>query len=145
MERQHLSMNSDMNRTAKLELEGKIYELPIVEGSEGEKAIDISALRNQSGYITLDDGYANTGSCSSAITFIDGERGILRYRGIPIEELAERSTFVETAYLIIYGHLPVHAELQRFSELLTQNEILHEDMKYHFEGFPPKAHPMAIL
>lgn len=134
-----------MNNTAKLELEGKIYELPTFEGAEGEKAIDISALRAQSGYITLDDGYGNTGSCKSAITFIDGEQGILRYRGIPIEELAQRSTFVETAYLIIYGRLPNEQELRRFSGLLTKNENIHEDMKFHFEGFPSNAHPMAIL
>ncbi|HKS35593.1 MAG TPA: citrate synthase, partial [Verrucomicrobiae bacterium] len=131
--------------TAKLELDGKAFELPAVVGSEGEKAIDISALRNNTGYITLDDGYGNTGSCSSAVTFIDGEKGILRYRGIPIEELAEQSTFVETAYLLIYGQLPGRVELRRFSELLTQNENLHEDMKHHFEGFPASAHPMAIL
>ena len=134
-----------MNKTAKLEIEGKVYELPIVEGSEGEKAVDISALRAKSGFITLDDGYGNTGSCKSAITFIDGEKGILRYRGIPIEELALRSTFIETAYLIIYGHLPTEAEMRRFSGLLTKNENIHEDMKYHFEGFPSSAHPMAIL
>ena len=105
----------------------------------------ISTLRDSTGYITLDDGYSNTGSCASRITFIDGEKGILRYRGIPIEELAEKSTFVETAYLLIYGKLPAKAELKRFSDLLTQNENLHEDMKYHFEGFPSNAHPMAIL
>lgn len=134
-----------MSETAKLELDGKAVELPIVVGSEGEKAVDISALRNNTGYITLDDGYGNTGSCASAITFIDGEQGILRYRGIAIEELAEHSTFVETAYLLIYGRLPTRAELRRFSELLTQNENLHEDMKHHFEGFPANAHPMAIL
>jgi citrate synthase len=134
-----------MSKTAKLELDGKVFELPGVVGSEGEKAIDISALRNNTGYITLDDGYGNTGSCNSAITFIDGEQGILRYRGIPIEELAEQSTFVETAYLLIYGQLPGRAELRQFSELLTQNENLHEDMKHHFEGFPASAHPMAIL
>jgi citrate synthase len=136
---------SNMNKTAKLEIEGKIYELPIVEGTENEKAVDISALRAQSGYITLDDGYGNTGSCKSAITFIDGEQGILRYRGMPIEELAQRSTFIETAFLIIYGHLPNEKELQRFSGLLTKNENIHEDMKFHFEGFPSNAHPMATL
>ncbi|MGB9602484.1 MAG: citrate/2-methylcitrate synthase, partial [Limisphaerales bacterium] len=134
-----------MSNTAKLELEGKVYELPIVVGTEGEKAIDITKLRDTTGYITLDDGYANTGSCISNITFIDGEKGILRYRGIPIEELAEKSTFVETAYLLIYGHLPTRKELQRFSDLLTENQYLHEDMKFHFEGFPTGAHPMAIL
>lgn len=134
-----------MSNVAKLELEGKTYELRTVVGSEGEKAVDISALRNNTGYITLDDGYGNTGSCSSAITFIDGDNGILRYRGIPIEQLAEKSTFVETAYLLIYGRLPTRPELKKFSELLTQNENIHEDMKHHFEGFPPNAHPMAIL
>jgi citrate synthase len=134
-----------MSAVAKLELDGKIHELPVVVGSEAEKAVDISNLRGQTSYITLDDGYGNTGSCSSSVTFIDGEQGILRYRGIPIEELAEKSTFIETAYLLIYGHLPSRAELKKFSDLLTQNEMIHEDMKHHFEGFPPNAHPMAIL
>ncbi len=134
-----------MANTAQLILNGKTSELPVVEGSEHEMAVDISALRNQTGYITLDDGYANTGSCQSAITFIDGEKGILRYRGIPIEELAERSTFIEVAHLIIMGRLPSSAELRRFSDLLTENELLNEAMKHHFEGFPTHAHPMAIL
>jgi citrate synthase len=134
-----------MSENAKLEIDGKVYQLPIVVGTEGERAVDISKLREESQSITLDDGYSNTGSCKSAITFIDGEKGILRYRGIPIEELAEKSTFVETAYLLIYGSLPTNQELRRFSDLLTQNEMLHEDMKFHFEGFPPNAHPMAIL
>jgi len=134
-----------MSTTAKIELEGKTWELPVVEGTEHEKGIDITNLRNQTGYITLDDGYANTGSCVSKITFIDGERGILRYRGIPIEELAEHSTFIECAWLLIYGRLPTQDELGKFSDLLTQNANLHESMKHHFEGFPPNAHPMAIL
>ena len=134
-----------MSQTARIELDGKHIELPVVIGTEGERAVDISTLRDSSGAITLDSGYANTGSCTSRITFIDGDKGILRYRGIPIEELAEKSTFVETAYLLIYGKLPAAAELQRFSNLLTQNENLHEAMKYHFEGFPANAHPMAIL
>src|ERR1043165_8911353 len=111
-----------MTTTAKIELDGKSYELPTVTGTEREKAIDISNLRADTGYITLDDGYGNTGSCTSGITFIDGERGILRYRGIPIEELAENSNFIETAFLLIYGHLPKRPELRRFSELLTHNE-----------------------
>jgi citrate synthase len=131
--------------TGELKLNGQSYQLPLVEGTEKERAVDISTLRNQSGYITLDDGYANTGSCRSAITFIDGEKGILRYRGIPIEELAEKSTFVEVAHLLIMGKLPSSPELRRFSELLTRNEMLHEDLKFHFEGFPSNAHPMAIL
>jgi citrate synthase len=134
-----------MSEQAKLEVGGKVYQLPVVVGTEDEHAVDISKLRQESGYITLDDGYSNTGSCSSAITFIDGDKGILRYRGIPIEELAEKSTFIESAYLLIYGHLPTNEEFRRFSDLLTQNEMLHEDMKFHFEGFPPNAHPMAIL
>jgi citrate synthase len=134
-----------MNTHAELCWNGRRATLPLIEGSAGERAIDISKLRDQTGLITLDNGYGNTGSCRSAITFIDGEQGILRYRGIPIEELAEQSTFVETAFLIIYGKLPAAAELQRFSELLTQHELIHEDMRFHFEGFPPNAHPMAIL
>ncbi|HEX4342058.1 MAG TPA: citrate synthase [Verrucomicrobiae bacterium] len=134
-----------MEKTAELKLGDKTFQLPIVEGAEHEKAIDISQLRSQTGYISLDDGYGNTGSCKSKITFIDGERGILRYRGIPIEELADKSSFVEVAHLIIHGHLPNQTELKRFSDLLTENELLPEDMKYHFEGFPAAAHPMAIL
>ena len=134
-----------MEKTAELILDGKSCKLPIIEGTERERAVDISALRNETGYITLDDGYGNTGSCQSQITFIDGEKGILRYRGIPIEELAEKSTFIEVAHLIILGKLPNSAELRRFSDLLTDNELLNEAMKYHFEGFPPHAHPMAIL
>ncbi|NOS70763.1 MAG: citrate synthase [Verrucomicrobia bacterium] len=134
-----------MSNVANLEVDGKKYSLPVVSGTENEKAVDISALRASSGYITLDEGYGNTGACLSKITFIDGETGILRYRGIPIEELAEKSTFIETAYLIIYGKLPTHEELRRFSDLLTANQNLHEDMKYHFEGFPSSSHPMAIL
>src|SRR4051812_32833485 len=134
-----------MDQSAELKLNGKTYSLPIVKGTENEQAFDISALRRQSGYITLDDGYANTGSCLSEITFIDGEKGILRYRGIPIEELAEKSSFIEVAHLIITGKLPTNAELRTFSDVLTQNELLHESMKHHFEGFPADAHPMAIL
>jgi citrate synthase len=134
-----------MNKEAKLELEGKTYTFPTLEGTEAEKAVDISALRANSGYITLDEGYGNTGACISKITFIDGDKGILRYRGIPIEELAEKSTFIETAYLIIYGHLPSRDELRKFSDMFTEYQFLHENMKYLFENFPPGAHPMAIL
>ena len=134
-----------MSKEAKLELDGKSYTLPTLVGSEGEKAVDISSLRATTNYITIDDGYGNTGSCTSKITFIDGDEGILRYRGIPIEELAEKSNFIETAYLIIYGDLPNHAQIKRFSDLLTDNQFLHEDMKFHFQGFPSGAHPMAIL
>jgi citrate synthase len=131
--------------TAEINLGDKQVTLPVIVGSEGEHAIDIAKLRAQTGYITLDDGYGNTGSCKSAITFIDGDQGILRYRGIPIEELAEKSSFVETAFLLIYGHLPTGTELQKFSDRLTARELLHEDMKFLFQGFPSNAHPMAVL
>ena len=134
-----------MENVAKLEIDGKTCTLPIVVGSEGERGIDISSLRKATGCVTLDEGYGSTGACRSDITFIDGEKGILRYRGVPIEALAEKSSFIETAFLLIYGHLPNHKELRRFSDLLTQNEMLHEDLKFHFEGFPAHAHPMAIL
>jgi citrate synthase len=134
-----------MDKTAELILDGKSHKLPIIEGTEKEQAVDISTLRNETGCITLDDGYGNTGSCQSQITFIDGEKGILRYRGIPIEELAEKSTFIEVAHLIIMGKLPTSAELRHFSDLLTANELLNEAMRHHFEAFPPNAHPMAIL
>jgi len=131
--------------TATLLLKGKEYELPVIEGSEGETAIDVTSLRAKTGAITFDPGYANTGSCASAITFIDGEKGILRYRGYPIEELARKSTFVEVCYLLIHGNLPSPAELIAFDEKLTRHSLIHEDMKKFFEGFPPSAHPMAIL
>jgi citrate synthase len=134
-----------MNEQAELHWDGNKTALPLITGTAGERAIDISKLRDQTGLITLDNGYGNTGSCKSAVTFIDGEKGILRYRGIPIEQLAEQSTFLETAYLLIYENLPSHAELRRFSDLLATHELMHEDMKFHFEGFPPNAHPMAIL
>ena len=134
-----------MSKEAKLELDGKSYALPTLVGTENEKAVDISTLRQNSGYITLDEGYGNTGACISKITFIDGDQGILRYRGIPIDELAEKSNFIETAYLIIYGTLPTRGQLKKFSDLFTEHQFLHEDMKYHFESFSTTAHPMAIL
>lgn len=134
-----------MSDHAKLILDGKEYEFPVITGSENEKAIDISKLRSQTGYITLDTGYVNTGSTTSSITFLDGEQGILRYRGIPIEQLAEKSTFVETSYLLIYGELPNKKQLENFSRLLTYHSMIHEDMKHFFDGFPATAHPMAIL
>ena len=130
--------------TAKLILNDREHEFPIVAGSEGEIGIDIAKLREQTGAVTLDEGYGNTGACRSAITFIDGEQGILRYRGIPIEELGE-ATFTEVAYLLIYGHLPTAAEFAAWREKLTRHSLLHEDMKKFFEGFPASAHPMAIL
>jgi len=130
---------------AQLKLNGNLYELPLVVGTEDEVGIDISRLRADTGAITLDPGYANTGSCTSSITFIDGERGILRYRGYPIEEIAAEASFVEVCYLLIYGHLPSRDELARFDGELTHHSLIHEDMKKFFEGFPPSAHPMAIL
>jgi citrate synthase len=131
--------------TATLLLKGKEYELPVIEGTEGETAIDITSLRAKTGAVTFDPGYGNTGSCASAITFIDGEKGILRYRGYPIEELAMSSSFVEVCYLLIHGSMPSPAELDAFNEKLTRHSLIHEDMKKFFEGFPPSAHPMAIL
>jgi citrate synthase len=120
-------------------------EAPIIVGSEGERAIDISHLRSQMGLVTLDPAFMNTASTQSAITFIDGDKGILRYRGIPIEKLAEQSSFVETAYLLIYGQLPNDQQFKSWSQKLTRHSLLHEDMKHFFEGFSPTAHPMAIL
>ncbi|MBW1668343.1 MAG: citrate synthase [Deltaproteobacteria bacterium] len=134
-----------MGSTAQLIFEGKTVELPVVTGTEGEKALDISKLRQETGLITYDPGFANTGSCKSKITFMDGEKGILRYRGIPIEQLAEHSTFVETAYLLINGELPTRKQLNRFSMLLNDHSLVHEDMRQFFENFPRRAHPMGIL
>jgi len=132
-------------KTAKLSLEGKDYELPVTVGSEGEVGIEISKLRDLTKAITVDQGYGNTGSCTSKVTFIDGDAGILRYRGYPIEELARHASFVEVSFLLIYGHLPSRKELAEFTEKLTRHTLLHEDMKKFFEGYPPTAHPMAIL
>lgn len=134
-----------MDETAKLIIDGQEYELPIVRGTEGEKALDISRLREQTGFVTLDQGFGNTASCISQITFVDGENGILRYRGIPVEQLAEHSTFVETAYLLINGSLPTQKELNRFSVLLNDQSLVHEDMRAFFENFPRSTHPMGIL
>ncbi|MGA2613232.1 MAG: citrate synthase [Spirochaetia bacterium] len=131
--------------TVRLVLEGREYELPVVRGTEGEKAIDITSLRKATGFITLDTGYENTGSCRSSITFIDGEKGILRYRGYPIEELAEKSTFTEVAYLLLYGELPNIRELEEFSTFLNESSLIHEDMLHFFVGFPRGSHPMGIL
>ncbi len=135
-----------MTDTAKLELPGgKTVELPVVIGTENEPSVDISKLRAETGYVTLDDGYGNTGSCESAVTFIDGDAGILRYRGYPIESLAEKSSFIETAQLLIWGELPTKDERDRFGSLLTENAALPEPMRRHFSSFPPAAHPMAVL
>ena len=130
---------------AKLSYEDKEVELPLLEGTMGEKAVDISKLRGSTGLVTLDNGYGNTGSCASDITFINGEEGVLLYRGYPIEQLAEKADFVEVCYLLIYGHLPSSEELDDFRDKLTHHSLIHEDMKKFFEGYPPSAHPMAIL
>ncbi len=134
-----------MTDAAKLLVDGKSYELPVLTGTEGDRALDITRLRNESGMIALDEFYRNTGSCSSKITFIDGEKGILRYRGYPIEQLAEHSSFIEVAWLLIFGELPTQQEREVFADLLTQNATLHESMRKHFDAFPPNGHPMAIM
>lgn len=130
---------------AELKLDGKSYYLPVIEGIEGEKAVDIRSLRAQTGYITLDSGYMNTGSCSSEITFLDGEKGVLNYRGYAIEELAANCTFVEVAYLLVHGSLPTVDELSNFSTLLGRFALIHEDMIHFFDSFPPNSPPMSIL
>ncbi|MEA3231261.1 MAG: citrate synthase [Thermodesulfobacteriota bacterium] len=134
-----------MSDYATLTYEGNTYEFPVITGSEGEKAIDISTLRAKSGIITMDYGFSSTGSCSSTITFMDGEKGILRYRGIPVEQLAEHATFKETAYLLINGRLPNRKELTRFSVMLNDHSLVHEDMQEFYKSFPRISHPMGIL
>jgi len=134
-----------MSEVAKLQVEGQDVELPVIVGTEGERAVDISTLRSRSGYITLDEGYVNTGSTTSDITFIDGEKGILRYRGYPIEELCQNCSFIEVSYLLIYGELPTAAQLEQFRNSLRRHTMLHEDMRTFYNGFPRDAHPMAIL
>ncbi|MGN6179651.1 MAG: citrate synthase [Mucilaginibacter sp.] len=134
-----------MSDSAQLKIGDKTYDLPIIEGTEKEKAIDISKLRDQTGYITLDIGYKNTGATQSAITFLNGEEGILKYRGYPIEQLAEKSTFIEVAYLLIYGELPTADQLKSFNFELSHHTLVHEDMKKFFDGFPSKSHPMGQL
>ena len=134
-----------MSEKAELRVGDKTIELPIVTGSENEQGVDIRNLRAQSGLITYDSGYKNTGATSSAITFLDGEKGILRYRGYPIEQLAEESTFLEVAYLLINGELPNKTEYADWTENITRHTLIHEDMKEFFEAFPRKAHPMGVL
>ena len=126
----------------KIKINSKEIDLPVIKGSENEHGINITKLRNETGYITLDPGYANTGACTSSITFIDGEKGILRYRGYPIEELAGQVSFTETAFLLLYGELPTKDQKQSFSKKLRQHANIHEDMKRFFDGFPLNAHPM---
>ena len=134
-----------MTKKAELHYNGKIYELPIITGTENENAIDISRLRADTGLITLDKGFKNTGSTKSSITFLNGEEGILRYRGYSIEDLAEKSSFLEVAFLLIYGDLPSKSELDFFVEEITQHSLVHEDVRSILDGFPSKAHPMGVL
>jgi citrate synthase len=134
-----------MSQIAELTLEGKKYEFPIIEGSEHERAIDIAKLRDQSGYITIDAGYKNTGATKSAITFLDGEEGILNYRGYSIEDLAEKASFLEVAYLLIYGELPTEKQFAEFEHEIRVHTLVNEDMRKIFEGFPVNAHPMGVL
>lgn len=131
--------------SVELKYEGKTLTYPVVEGSEGERAIRMGSLRKDTGLISYDPGYGNTGSCISDITFIDGEKGILRYRGYPIDELADNCTFIEVAYLLVHGHLPNQSQLTHFSRLLNRNSLIHEDMRNFFRNYPEQAHPMAIL
>lgn len=134
-----------MSNTAEVKIHGQSYEIPVIEGTEQEKAIDISQLRAQSGVITIDPGFKNTGSTKSAITFLDGEKGILRYRGYSIEDLAEKSSFLEVSYLLIYGELPSAEQLTKFTTDITKHTLVHEDVKTILEGFPSTAHPMGVL
>lgn len=134
-----------MSQTAEIIIDGKSIKLPIIEGSEGEKAIDISKLRAQTGLITIDPGFKNTGSTTSAITFLDGEKGILRHRGYSIEDLAEKSSFLEVSYLLIYGALPTAEELKNFQSDITTHTLVHEDIKKLLDGFPSNSHPMGVL
>jgi len=134
-----------MENTGTIRLGDENFEFPMIEGTEGEKALDTRTLRAKSGCITFDEGYGNTGSCLSDITFIDGEKGILRHRGYPIEQLAERSNFLETSYLAIYGELPTQEQLETFTADVQTHASVHTGMHHHFEGFPSNAHPMAIL
>ena len=139
------SMKPTQAGMSKLEVDGQEIDIPVLEGTESERALDISKLRSQTGLITLDEGYVNTGSTRSSITFLDGEQGILRYRGYPIEQLAENCDFVEVCYLLIYGELPTESELEEFRGQIRRHTMLHEDMRSFYNGFPRDAHPMAIL
>ena len=134
-----------MSEKAQLHYDGKVYEMSILEGSENEKALDISNLRRESGLVTLDRGFKNTGSCFSKITFLNGEKGVLRYRGYSIEELAEKSTFLEVSFLLIYGELPTKNELNLFTKDITEHSLVHEDVKSILDGFPSSSHPMGVL
>jgi citrate synthase len=134
-----------MSEIIQLKIGDKTYDLPVIEGTEAEKAIDISKLRDLTGYVTLDIGYKNTGATKSAITYLDGEAGILKYRGYPIEQLAEKSSFLEVAYLLIYGELPTTEQIITFQEKINKHTLVHEDMKKFFDGYPSRSHPMGQL
>jgi citrate synthase len=134
-----------MSKIATLEIDGNQFELPVIVGSENEGAVDISKLRDASGLITLDPGYKNSGSCKSEITFLDGELGILRYRGYSIEDLAEKSNFLEVSYLVIFGELPTTEQLHQFEEDIRKYTLVNEEMKNIIDGFPKTAHPMGVL
>jgi len=134
-----------MSEFAELHVDGNIYKMPMIEGSEKERGFDITNLRAESGLITVDTGYKNTGATQSSITFLDGEKGILRYRGYPIEQLAEKSTFLEVAYLLIYGELPNTSDFEKFKLNIKNEQLVHEDMKQILKGFPSTAHPMGVL
>ncbi len=139
------SQKKTAKRTARLHLDGTDLELPVIVGTEQEHAVDISSLRRETGYITLDEGYVNTGSTRSAVTFLDGEQGVLRYRGYPIEDLATECEFLEVCYLLINGELPNRAELDEYSASIRRHTLLNEDIRYFYRGFPRDAHPMATL
>jgi citrate synthase len=140
-----VSTESPARTSAALRIGERELELPLVRGNEGDDALDIGRLRSETGLITYDPGYGNTGACSSAVTFLDGEAGILRYRGYPIEQLAERSTFLEVAYLLIWGELPTSEQLARFTNEVTHHTLIREEMRHFFDSFPADAHPMAVL
>lgn len=143
--KKHHKLINIMSKIAELHYDGKVYQLPIIEGTENELALDISKLRDQSGLVTLDIGYKNTGATRSAITFLDGDLGILRYRGYSIEELAEKASYLEVAHLLIYGELPTQTVLDKFKKDITLHTLVHEDMRKIFDGFPASAHPMGVL
>ncbi|MDD3276830.1 MAG: citrate/2-methylcitrate synthase, partial [Kiritimatiellales bacterium] len=136
-------MKMEKNGTAELRVDGQVLTYPVYEGTEGERAIDISKLRKETGLITYDSGFMNTGSCASDITFIDGEKGILRYRGYDVADLAEKCEFIEVAYLLVHGSLPTAVQKDRYSQLLNQHSMIHEDMKDFFSNYPEHSHPMA--
>src|SRR5690606_24942059 len=134
-----------MSNIAILEVDGKKYEFPVIVGTENEVAIDVDKLRSETGAITMDPGYKNSGSCLSEITFLDGEQGILRYRGYSIEDLAEKSNFLEVSYLLIFGELPTKAQIEKFENDIRKYTLVNEEMKNIIDGFPKTAHPMGVL